>query len=192
MEYIFMEWLMMIRKYDPGFLLRLFCRSSVTTSNRGWTLIEMGVVAVIVGILASLAIPSFGKMQARNQLRGEMAQVQAALQEAQKNAIKKGSSCVVDINTTNRTINQNSAAANNGCIPNPVTIPASQGITMTSPSSTTTLTFSYKGNPSASTDQTIVLSHEITSLEPRCLVISSGLGIMRSGYYQGSTCTPAP
>ncbi|WLT37871.1 type II secretion system GspH family protein [Synechocystis sp. B12] len=164
----------------------------MTTSNRGWTLIEMGVVVVIIGILASLAIPSFGKMQARNQLRGAMAQVQAALQEAQKNAIKKGSSCVVDIDTTNRTINQNSAAANNGCIPNPVTIPASQGITMTSPSSTTTLTFSYKGNPSASTDQTIVLSHEITSLEPRCLVISSGLGIMRSGYYQGSTCTPSP
>lgn len=183
---------MMIRERNPRFLLKLFCCSSVANSNRGWTLIEVGIVAVIVGILASLAIPSFGKMQARNQLRAAMTQVQGAFQEAQRNAIKKGSSCVVDINTTNRTIRQNSAAANNGCIPNPVTIPANQGITMTSPSSTTTLTFSYKGNTSASTDQTIVLSHEITSLEPRCLVISSGIGIMRSGYYQGSTCTPAP
>jgi prepilin-type N-terminal cleavage/methylation domain-containing protein len=188
----------MTKKNNPKFLLKLFCLSPLTTSNRGWTLIEMGVVVVIIGILASLAIPSFGKMQARNQLRGAMAQVQAALQEAQKNAIKKGSSCVVDIDTTNRTINQNSAAANNGCVPNPVTIPASQGISMTSTSSS--ITFSYKGNPSSSvidptnnaTFDQIVLTHEITSLEPRCLVISSGIGIMRSGYLQGGSCSPAP
>lgn len=171
---------------------KLFGYSPPRANNQGWTLIEVGVVVVIIGILAAMAFPSFGKMQARNQLRGAMAQVQAAFQEAQKNAIKKGSSCVVNIDATNRTIAQASGTANSGCVPNPVTIPASQGITMTSPSSTTALTFSYKGNPSASTDQTIVLSHQITSLEPRCLVIASGIGIMRSGYYQGSTCTPAP
>ncbi|MBE9203405.1 type II secretion system protein [Synechocystis salina LEGE 06099] len=155
-------------------------------------MIEVAVVAVIVSILASLALPSFGKMQARNQLRSAMAEVQGAIQAAQRNAIKKGSTCTVTINTSNRTITQATGTANSGCVPNSVTIPGSQGITMTSPSSTTSIAFSYKGNPSASTDQTIVLSHEITSLEPRCLVIASGIGIMRSGYYQGTTCTPAP
>ncbi|WP_368667599.1 Tfp pilus assembly protein FimT/FimU [Synechocystis sp. LEGE 06083] len=183
---------MMTRSYGARLPSKILCSSPARASHQGWTLIEVAVVAVIVSILASLALPSFGKMQARNQLRGAMAQVQGAFQEAQRNAIKKGSSCVVDVNTTNRTIRQNSASSNNGCIPNPVSIPTNQSITMSSPSGTTSVTFSYKGNPSASTDQTIVLSHEITRLEPRCLVIASGIGIMRSGYYQGMTCTPAP
>ncbi|MCT0254915.1 Tfp pilus assembly protein FimT/FimU [Synechocystis sp. PCC 6714] len=183
---------MMIRNGSSKFLLKLLRHSLFTPSNRGWTLIEVGVVAVIVGILASLAVPSFGKMQARNQLRGAMAQVQGAFQEAQRNAIKKGATCTVSIDASNRTVTQATGTPNNGCVPNPVTIPASQRITMTSPSSTTSIAFSYKGNPSTTTDQTIVLTHEITSLEPRCLVIAAGVGIMRSGYYQGSTCTPAP
>ncbi|MBE9176417.1 type II secretion system protein [Synechocystis salina LEGE 06155] len=182
----------MTKKNNSKFPLRLFYPSFFTKKGQGWTLIEVGAVVIVIGILSSLAFPSFGRMQARNQLRGAMADVQAAFQAAQRNAIKKGSICTVTVNASNRTITQATGAANSGCVPNSVAIPGDQGITMTSPSNTTSIAFSYKGNPSASTDQTIVLSHEITSLEPRCLVIASGIGIMRSGYYQGSTCTPAP
>lgn len=185
----------MIKFSSSGFLLKLFGRSSSNSTGQGWTLIEVGVVVIIVSILASLAFPSFGKMQARNQLRGAMSQVQVAFQEAQRNAIKKGSSCEITINASNGTIAQDTDSANSGCIPNPVVIPNDQGITMASTS--TTITFSYKGNPSstnldAGNNELITLSHDITSLEDRCLVIASGIGIMRSGYYDGTDCTPAP
>jgi Tfp pilus assembly protein FimT len=142
-----------------------------------------------------MAFPSFNKMQARNQLRGTMAEVQAAFQEAQKNAIKRGTSCTVVITPSARTVTQDTG--NLGCVTNPVTIKPNIGVSFALPTATTNITFSYKGNPSstditAGNDNVIVLSHEITSLEPRCLVISSGIGIMRSGYYQSNTCTPAP
>ncbi|QUS60147.1 prepilin-type N-terminal cleavage/methylation domain-containing protein [Synechocystis sp. PCC 7339] len=187
---------MMTRSYGARLPLKILCNSPARVAHRGWTLIEVVVVAVIVSILASLALPSFGKMQARNQLRSAMAEVQGAIQEAQRNAIKRGSSCTVVINPSTRTVNQASLGST-GCVPSPVTIKTNTGISFTQPSTTTTITFSYKGNPSstnitAGNDDVIVLRHEITSLEPRCLVVSSGIGIMRSGYYQGSTCTPAP
>jgi prepilin-type N-terminal cleavage/methylation domain-containing protein len=184
----------MIRKYDSRFLLRLFSHFSFTKNNRGWTLIEVGVVVIIVGILASLALPSFNKMQARNQLRGTMSEVQGAFQEAQRNAIKRGAACTVSVNTTIDDVsnNKNISSTTPGCVPNPVKILPNSGISFILPTSNTNIAFSYKGNPSTATDQTIVLTHEITSLEPRCLVIATGIGIMRSGYYQGSTCTPAP
>lgn len=180
----------MAKSANSKLFLKLFGSSSSIFANKGWTLIEVGAVVIVIGILSSLAFPSFGKMQARNQLRGAMGQVQAAFQEAQKNAIKKGSSCTVVITPSTRNVAQ--ASGNNGCVPNPVTIAANSGISFTLPAAATSIQFSYKGNPGITTDQTIVLSHEITSLEPRCLVISSGIGIMRSGYVQGGACTPAP
>jgi Tfp pilus assembly protein FimT len=163
-------------------------------------MIEMAIVSVIVGILASLAIPSMMSGIGKNQLQSSMGQVKGALQEAQRSAIKNGVSCTVIINPTTTTASVTvsgtavSAGARSitgspaGCISNPVSIPDNTQITFTTPLAATSFSFSYKGN--TTTDLTIALQSAKTS-QRYCLVVSSGIGIMRTGTYSGTTCTSA-
>ncbi|AGF52270.1 slr1929 [Synechocystis sp. PCC 6803] len=179
---------MVMKLPNPTFLLKLVFNPHPSTSSQGWTLIEIGVVTVIVGILAAMAFPSLAGIQARNQVRSRMIEVRAAVQEAQRNAIKRGATCTVTIDVAARSVRLPTSPPTPmaGCLNNPVSIPTSEQISFLEPSSgTVDISFSYKGNTVNS--QTIVLGSSRTSYEP-CLVISSGLGIVRSGSRVGGNC----
>ena len=147
-------------------------------------MIEMAIVSVIVGILASTALPSMMSGIGKNQLQSSMGQVKGALQEAQRSAIKNGISCTVSINPTAKTVTGSPA----GCISSPVNIPDKDEITFTTPTAATSFSFSYKGNPSITSELIIALQSAKTS-QRYCLAVSSGIGIMRTGTYSGTTCT---
>lgn len=144
--------------------------------------------------MAALAFPSMAGMQGRSNLRSTMSAVEAAFQEAQRNAIKKGVTCELTINPTARIIGLISSppASMTGCLSTSISIPASDGITLalhvpnttTLSTANTNIAFSYKGNTTAS--QTIVLSSPTRTSDVRCLRISGGLGLMRSGYYDAA------
>ena len=165
---------------------KLFLPKPLAVPNQGWTMIEMAIVSVVVGILASLAIPSMMSGIGKNQLQSSMGQVKGALQEAQRSAIKNGISCTVSINPTARTVTGSPA----GCISSPVSIPDNTEITFTTPTAATSFSFSYKGNPSITSELIIALQSAKTS-QKYCLAVSSGIGIMRTGTYNSSTsnCT---
>jgi prepilin-type N-terminal cleavage/methylation domain-containing protein len=157
--------------------------------NQGWSLLEMAVVSVIVGILASMAIPSMMSGMGKNQLQSSMGQVKGAIQEAQRAAIKNGQSCTVTI--TGTTVSGSPA----GCISSPITSNDTSGKeislkilssgSLVTPPSGTEIVFSYKGNTTNTI--TIVLASTKTTTQT-CLAISSGIGIMRSGTYSGGNC----
>jgi prepilin-type N-terminal cleavage/methylation domain-containing protein len=149
--------------------------------NQGWSLLEMAVVSVIVGILASMAIPSMMSGMGKNQLQSSMGQVKGAIQEAQRSAIKSGASCTVTIDPDARTVTGSPV----GCISSPVSIPDKDEITFITPTTSTPLIFSYKGNPDNASELIIALESEKTT-QQYCLVVSSGIGIMRSGVYDES------
>jgi prepilin-type N-terminal cleavage/methylation domain-containing protein len=163
---------------------KLFLPKPLAVPNQGWTLMEMAIVSVVVGILASLAIPSMMSGMGKNQLQSSMGQVKGALQEAQRSAIKNGVSCTVNINPTAKTVTGSPA----GCISSPVSIPDNTEITFTTPTAATSFSFSYKGNPSIASELIIALQSAKTS-QRYCLAVSSGIGIMRTGTYSGTTCT---
>jgi prepilin-type N-terminal cleavage/methylation domain-containing protein len=169
--------------------------------NQGWTLIEIAVVAVITGILSSLAIPSMMGMMGRSSLQSTADQVKEAFQEAQRAAIRNGSACTVNFASMGMGITGSPA----GCITSPVTLTSGMNLTAnTRPFSTSsTITpvglpssvlFSYKGNPGNSTNDfanlTVILASTKTT-EQRCVVIAAGIGIMRSGTYTNNTCSTA-
>lgn len=139
----------------------------------------MGAVSVVVGILAAMAFPSMAGMQGRNQLKGTMSEVKGAFREAQRNAIKKGTSCEVTITPSPPAITATPA----GCISSSINFP--NGVSITEPTSVTTVTFTYKGN--VATAQTVVLDSTKT-VDDRCLEIAAGLGLMRSGLYSSGAC----
>jgi prepilin-type N-terminal cleavage/methylation domain-containing protein len=176
---------------------KLFLPKPLAVPNQGWTLMEMAIVSVIVGILASLAIPSMMSGMGKNDLKSAMGQVKGAIQEAQRSAIKNGQSCTVIINPTTSsasvTVSGTSVSVNAktiagspaGCISSTVSI-TDTDTTFTTPTTATSFSFSYKGN--TTTDLTVALQSAKTT-QKYCLVVSSGIGIMRSGTYSGTTCT---
>jgi prepilin-type N-terminal cleavage/methylation domain-containing protein len=146
--------------------------------NRGYTLTELLVTLVIVGIIAAIASPSFLGLLSRYRLEGALQQLLGAINETQRLAMVRGKSCRININLSTNNITANTA----GCLLSDRSLDDS--ITIRSNfTGSTNITFSYKG--STTRMGTIVLSSDHTDLQ-KCFVIALGTGIKRVGDYEGS------
>jgi prepilin-type N-terminal cleavage/methylation domain-containing protein len=147
-------------------------------SDRGYTLTELLVTLVIVGIIAAIASPSFLGLLSRYRLEGALQQLLGAINETQRLAMVRGKSCRININLSTNKITANTA----GCLLSDRSLDDS--ITIRSNfTGSTNITFSYKG--STTRMGTIVLSSDHTDLQ-KCFVIALGTGIKRVGDYEGS------
>ncbi len=150
--------------------------SNVRHNNQGFTLIETTIIVVIVGILSAIAAPSFLSMFNKNKVNNALAQVQGTLQEARREAIRKSKSCTVNINTTTK----NLTGTPSDCL---VTGARTLDSSINLESNQTSIQFSYQGTITLSDAGTVVLSTQDSSSNKKCLVISSPLGIIRTGNY---------
>lgn len=147
-------------------------------SNYGFTLTELMITLIIIGIIAAIASPSFMGMLSRYRLEEALQQLLGAINETQRLAMVRGKSCRININLSTNNITANSA----GCLLSDRSI--SDKITIRSNfTGSTNITFSYKG--STTRMGTIVLSSDHTDLQ-KCFVIALGTGIKRVGNYNGS------
>lgn len=155
--------------------------STAHKQERGFTLAESLIIVVIIGFLATLATPSFLALLNKNKVENALMRVELALKQAQREAIKTSKSCVVTIpNGFNIQLTSNCLASSDWSI---------QDINTNRPTSLATLTFDFKGRVNAPGNQgIIVLSLPDGSGSPKCLEISTGIGLMRTGSYDGSNC----
>lgn len=151
--------------------------SNARTKNQGFTLVEILIALVILGILSAIAAPSFLSLFSKNKVNDALTQVRGALQEAQRQAIRNSKSCTVTIDTTNKKITTSPCS-----VTGDRTLDSSIVIATNEPS----IQFSHKGTITLSDAGTVVLSNADTA-KKLCLVISSPLGIIRTGEYSGST-----
>jgi prepilin-type N-terminal cleavage/methylation domain-containing protein len=176
-------------------VFKQFCLFISTNKNTGFSMIEVTVTAIIVGILAAVAVPNLLGLMNQNRLKEAMSEVESGLKEAQRQAMRKGRSCVVTVDTTGESL----TGAPAGCLLRERDISnISTDIDMTlaiapTPSGTPpdpplNPTFSYKGNITGT--YTVILSHSQVA-EQKCVVVSSGLGVIKSGTYDGTNCTPS-
>jgi prepilin-type N-terminal cleavage/methylation domain-containing protein len=154
---------------------------NVPKKNKGFTLVEMVVTAVVVGVLAAVSVPNLLGLYNQNKVKEGLAQVEGALKEAQRQAMRRGKSCTVEIDITNSKIKNPSSG--DGCLLSERILPEGTTLSTSLTGTTKTITFSYKGNTTNS--GTIVLTMNNTERK-KCLVISNGLGIMRTGDYDES------
>ena len=151
--------------------------------NQGFTLIETLAVAIMVGILAAIAAPNLFGLLTSNRINQALSQIEGAITEAQRQAIRQGKSCTVEIDTTNNAIRGNPS----NCLLNEREIADSIDIKTNLSGTPPSIKFSYKG--STTTSGKIVVSSLGSDLE-KCFVISLGLGITRTGEYEPDTDDP--
>ncbi len=160
--------------------------SSASRNSKGFTLTETLVIVAVIGILAAIAAPSFLALLNQKRVDNALATVRGALQEAQREAIRKSVTCSVNLpdgdsqtltgNPTNCLVTGERKLEGTSLASNLATNPKR-------------ITFSFRGNTTSS--GTVVLSVLDGSGQKRCLVISNGVGIMRTGTYNSSNskCT---
>ncbi len=162
-------------------------------SERGFTLFELLVTFIIVGILGAVASPNLTGLLARTELNQALSQVQGALQEAQREALRTSTSCEIELrdkdgNVPAQVVNPSTG---NGCLrntrelDNEIRLTSSYGGTVTAPV-VGEIEFGFRGNINLNNSQTISISHENYDAETKCLVISFPLAIVRSGIYNTS------
>ena len=161
--------------------------SGIVCKNAGWTLLEIMIVILIIGILASLAIPNMMGAIEKRKAQSALFQVKGTLQEAQRNAIKMGKECRVTLKGTNDDFDPPSIAVNSdpeyvGCLSSSETF--FEGLEMRENFSGNNIRFSYRGN---TTNIATIVVKSPSAETQYCLVVSNFLGIMRSGVYNGST-----
>lgn len=159
---------------------------NVRDNNQGFTLAETVVIAVVIGILAAIAIPSFLGWIRRKQLDDALVSLQGALQEAQAQAIRRSTTCAVLIpDGDGQTLTRSTDSAV-GCLLSDRELPSGVRMISNLPTNPKRISFSFRGNTTNS--GTVVLHRSDNSIPyQRCLVISNGLGIMRTGVYEGPT-----
>ncbi|MEM7593319.1 MAG: type II secretion system protein [Cyanobacteria bacterium P01_A01_bin.83] len=148
-------------------------------SDRGFTLIELMVALIIVGVIAAIATPSFVGLLNRIRVNNALQELLGAIRETQKMATRHGKVCQLDINTETKILN----SSDNDCLLTTRTINEDVIIRTNLPGLNPNIPFSPKGTTTRM--GTIVLSSELTDTQ-KCFVISLGLGIMRTGNYTGS------
>lgn len=167
--------------------------SSAHKSNQGFTLPEVLIIVVVVGILAAIAVPSFLGWYNRQKVNQALTQVQGALKETQREAIKRSKSCTVTLNTntvtgpclvTGRRDLCEKRDSSDACIKPGVELTVKSPNTL---SNGNQIQYSFRGN--TTNGGIIILALPDNSSYQKCLVTSVGIGLVRTGSYKNEACS---
>ena len=150
--------------------------------TKGFTLIETLATVVIIGIVAAIAAPNLLGLMNATRVKQGIAQVEGAIKEGQKQAIRLGKRCQVNIDTANKRITAQTVEATPvNCLLNNREL--NDSLEIETNDTDTAIIFSSKGTPDNTTESIFVVHMPNGTSERRCLVITPGLGIMRTGEY---------
>lgn len=190
---------------SPTFTQRLYqmLPFNAHKDNQGFTLIETLAVVVIVGILSAISAPSFLSLFSREKVSAASDQLRGALQEAQREAIRRSKTCTVYIPDATQaqliskcfvTSDGTSTGLSGAGIADGIAVKKLDNVAIASnlTSNPKIITFSFKGNTSIDVPTNVVpkivlYSSDGSTQKKTCLAISNGIGIIRTGNYAGST-----
>ncbi|MDS3860419.1 type II secretion system protein [Thermosynechococcaceae cyanobacterium BACA0444] len=164
-------------------------------NSKGFTLPEMLVVVVIIGILAAVFVPSFLRWLNNQRIKDALVKVEGTFKEAQREAIRNGKNCSFTVSTSGGVTTLTDTDPSNKCLVTGARVIKNDLGSFLSPNIEVQFTggpdFAFKndGQTDFGNSTTFILSIPNSGAQQRCLVVSSGIGIMRNGTYSGSTCT---
>ncbi|MCA2642264.1 MULTISPECIES: prepilin-type N-terminal cleavage/methylation domain-containing protein [unclassified Microcystis] len=187
-------------------------RLNVHHKNQGFTLLEILVALAITGILAALTLPNLLAWLNSNRVQQATDSIQSALQDAQKQAMRRGRICTINFTNgtgTNPTVYSQITASEAGCLvatnTNAGSLRLPQEVFMVVNNFPTLggnpgVQFSFRGHVPGLTftppqNQAIIVLYPAAANTPRapypnqerkCLVMASLLGIVKQGTYNGN------
>ncbi len=171
-------------------MLPWFVRSRVSHAVRGFTQLEMMATLLVLGVLVAIASPSLLGWLRQREVDVALAQVETALQETQREAMKRGIPCNLRIESTSKGIKLGTQPVLTGnCLLGDRTL---QHVALhhSRPDPSWMITFNARGeNRSPNNDPgTLWITATDTQVQPKCLVISVGIGLHRVGRYENAKC----
>ena len=182
--------------------------------NQGFTLLEILVALAIAGILAALTGPNLLAWLNSNRVQQATDAIQLALEDAQRQAIRRGKSCTIKFTNgtgNNPTVYRQITASEPGCLvatnTNASSLNLPEEIFMVVNNfplqgSSPGVQFSFRGHVPGLTfeppeKQAIIVLYPAADAtadpypnqEKKCLVIASLLGIVKQGTYTGTSLT---
>ena len=154
---------------------------NVRKQERGFTLIEMIVTVIILGILSAITAPSliglFDQMRVKDGLR----QIESSLKEAQRQAMRRGSSCTISLNATNNMItgSPTQCLAGSKTIDDRLKFKGNDGDSIE-------ITFTRKGSNSSGAKTIAIFRDGSNNGMQKCVIVAANLGGMKSGNYTGN------
>jgi prepilin-type N-terminal cleavage/methylation domain-containing protein len=187
-------------------------RLNVHHKNQGFTLLEILIALAITGILAALTLPNLLAWLNSNKVQEATDSIQSALQDAQKQAMRRGRICTINFTNgtgTNPTVYSQIRASEAGCLvmANAGSLNLPQEVFMVvrnfpTLGSSPGVQFSFRGHVPGLTftpreNQAIIVLYPAANAsaapypnqERKCLVMASLLGIVKQGTYTGTSLT---
>ena len=179
--------------------------------NQGFTLLEILVALAITGILAALTGPNLSAWLNSNKVKEATDSIQLALEDAQRQAIRRGRNCTINFTNptgTNPTVYSQITASEADCLvatnTNGGSLSLPQEIFMVvnnfpTLGSSPGVQFSFRGHVPRLTfdppqNRAIIVLYPAADAtadpypnqEKKCIVIASLLGIVKQGTYTGT------
>ncbi|OKH12913.1 Tfp pilus assembly protein FimT/FimU [[Limnothrix rosea] IAM M-220] len=148
---------------------------ATTGDYRGFTLVEILVVMLMVGVMAAIASPGVLGFLARAKVNRGLSRLQEMILLTQRNAMRISQSCTMFLpenNSKNGILTSNCGVTGNQILED-VRIKYNRA-------NSKKVNFNYRGNTGSL--RTIVIYSVSTDLK-RCMVISNGIGMTRTGVY---------
>ncbi|MEG4867051.1 MULTISPECIES: prepilin-type N-terminal cleavage/methylation domain-containing protein [unclassified Microcoleus] len=166
-----------------------FHHTASKKNDAGFTLIEVLIIVLILGIFASIAAPSWLGFINRQRVRTVNDRVLQTLRSAQSEAKRNKSDRVVTFLATDPptvTINGNAQQLNVGGEIKPRQITLLTNKQTATPANS--ITFDYQGNPAAGTTPFVVTVAPVGGGTKQCVIVQTLLGGMRTD--EGINCPP--
>lgn len=180
--------------------------------QQGFTLVEVLVIVAVMGIVGVIALPAFASMMEGMKVNQSVSELQIALQDTQRQAIRKSQACTIQVSPSSNSghghppstpsIAGNCLTSGSPKLPSGIkfatnlkpvdTLTPNVSIQYGTQGSAEFSILSAVQPPLLPADPTgkIVTFVENPKVEKKCVAVSSTLGLTRMGIYKGSI-TPA-
>lgn len=171
-------------------------------SDKGFTLIEIITAVIIVGVLASVAAPNFLGMLNQTRVKNGLGQVEGAIKESQRLAMRRGQTCILrftstgsgsskhalaqtapDLTVDSRTVESDGCLLSTREFDNEISLQFDDGTTVTTVDSSNTVDILFTSKGNTSTQGTMIISRSGTDTK-KCLQIEGILGNILTGDYE--------